>query len=81
MMFSFSLSVGFAVLGNYKNIAVNMSDSYLNLIVGNLGAFSNGGFRFIFGYLYDKFKFQNVYNFMLITNILLCFTFSFTTAN
>ena len=80
-MFSSSVSFGYAVLGNYKSLAVNMSDEYLNLVIGNLGAFSNGGFRFIFGLSYDKFKFFNVYKLMLIINIILCFTFIFIVDN
>lgn len=41
-------------------------------MVGNLAAFSNGGFRFIFGYLYDKHKFYLVYNYMLFGNVVVC---------
>ena len=46
-------------------------------MVGNLGAFSNGGFRFVFGYLYDKYKFYAIYNFMLTVNVIIAFTFTF----
>jgi len=81
LMFSLSVSLGYGVLGNFKDFAVDMSDDYLNLVVGNLGAFSNGGFSFLFGFLYDRYKFKKIYNCMLLGNIFLAATMSFVTEN
>lgn len=56
LMFSLSISLGYGVLGNFKDFAFNMSHEFLNLVVGNLDALSNGRFRFLFGFLYDRYK-------------------------
>jgi nucleoside permease NupC len=75
-LFATSFCLDLSLTGNFKSMAVDLDTNYLDFVVGNLAAFSNGGFRFVFGLLYDKLKFRRIFNFMLLTNIFIASTFN-----
>jgi hypothetical protein len=52
-------------------VGYNLDDKYLTLVVGNMAAFANGGFRLVIGFCYDHLGFSTLYNIMCIVNIIL----------
>lgn len=76
-MFSLSVSSGYALLSNYKNIGKQFDDKYLTLVVGNLASIANGGFRLFFGVAYDKFGFRCVFSIITLCNFILYTTLYF----
>lgn len=77
IMFSLSLTGGYAVLSQYKEIGNAFEDKYLTLVVGNLASFANGGFRLFFGIAYDYFSFRQVFSILTFVNFILYTTIYF----
>ena len=51
------------------------------MVVRNLASLSNGCFRLVFGMLYDKLKFKEIYKIMLILNFIVAVNICYVSIN
>ena len=80
-MIFMSVSNGYFIATNFKNYGMTkMSDDQFLTLVGSLGSMFNGGGRFLWGALYDKFDFKKVYTTVLIMQMIIIVTLRFISA-
>lgn len=62
----FSLCYGLFMMNSFKTYGFQkINDDKFLTLVGSLAALSNGGGRFLWGYVYDKLHFYKTYGIML----------------
>ena len=71
IMTYFSIQNGYFIASNFKNYGIGkISDDNFLTLIGSLSCVCNGGGRFIWGYIYDKFSFKSLYITMLFVQML-----------